>query len=388
MTAGDEISDGPLQSKPKGPDPFTEIDEKTRQQIIDAVSSELFDKWYREREFAENIRKGTAYFNGPANVQSPWRHSPSSLLQCHRKTVYKQLNAPAEKGDPRGIFWIGSNFEEDVALPFLREAVVGEDEYVTNSLWVDFTVETDVGDLRIKGETDPVIVDADAKPLILTEIKTKKSVDDVERPSTHHRAQAHTYMKGLSEKHDHNITDAVILYGSRTNLDIRAFHITFDPVFWRQTVVEWAASHTSYRIHEDLPPAEPEHGWECTFCPYRERCGKGDLEYSDVGPSGLLPGVSKYPKQKVIEYLEAHEDAKLTPTLAHQYPDLREEYEIYDWECRCCGRSYSWGAVDWNREASKLPRCPECPDTKPISFLGGPPPEEQEQAGGGDNGDG
>lgn len=332
----------------------------TPTKLLEKLSQEQFRDWYQERQYRENIENGQHYFNKSGGVPAPNRHSPSQLLQCHRKTIYNQLNAPAEQRDPQGIFWIGSRFEEDVALPFLREAIAGADEYVTNSLWVDFTVRTDAGDLHIKGETDPVIVDANCKPLVLTEIKTKESVEEVETPSSHHRAQAHAYMYGLSEKYDRDVTDAFVLYGGRTNLDIQPFHVTFDPVFWRQTVVEWAAQHTSYRLREELPPADPELNWECTFCSYRERCGNGDLEFSDTDPSGLLPGVTAYPKSKVIEYLEAHDGAELTPTLAKQYPDLAAQYPVSEWRCTACGSIFAWDCPDWDGNPSTPPLCLEC----------------------------
>lgn len=337
----------------------------SREHLIEAASAEAFDRWYREREFANNIRQGTPYFNGPSNVAPPERHSPSKLLQCHRKQVYDRLNAPEETEDPDGIFWIGSRIEEDIVLPFLRQAVAGPDEYVTNSLWVDFTVETDAGELRIKGETDPVIVDADAVPILPTEIKTKSSVEDVESPNTHHRAQTHAYLKGLSEKHEQNITEALIVYVGRTDLDVRIFEVTFDPVFWTQTVVRWAKQQTTYRLNGELPPAEPEQHWECKFCEYRNRCGQGESEHSDYGPQGFLPGFGDYPREKVVEYLEAHPDASLTPVLARTFPELTEEYDCLSWYCRKCESTVDWERVDNATE----PLCPHCADRGNLSTL-------------------
>jgi CRISPR/Cas system-associated exonuclease Cas4 (RecB family) len=349
----------------------------TQRRILKRISPKSFDKWYRELQFAKNIRNGTPFFNGPSGIKPPERHSPSGLLQCHRKKYYTQLNAPEESESPTGIFWIGSRFEEDIALPFLRDSVTHQNEYVTNSLWVDFDVHADSGELHIKGETDPVIVDSESNPLVVTEIKTKESVDGLETPNKHHQAQVHAYMKGLSEQNEENVTDSVIIYGGRTDLKIRAFHIPFDPLFWDQTVVEWASNHTEYRLQDELPPADPEYSWECNFCPYRERCGQGDSEYSDIGPVGLLPGLSDYPKMKVIEYLEAHETAKVTPNLAYQFPELSDKYPVYDWQCRVCGSTFAWSQFEWNGNLSELPQCPECTGSDPIGILEVPAPVDQ-----------
>ena len=346
--------------------------------LVGRLNGTCFANWYRDRLFRENVQEGTPYFNGPRPTPSPERHSPSELLQCHRKIVYRKENAPEEQADPTGIFWIGSQFEEEVALPFLREAVADTGTYACNSLWVDFTVDTDAGDLRIKGETDPVIVDAEGEPLLLTEIKTKQSVESVEVPNQHHRAQAHAYMWGLSEKYDRSVTDAVILYGGRTSLDIRCFHVEFDPEFWTDTVLDWATRHTTYRLDGELPPPNPTFQWECEFCSYRERCGQGETSYEDVGSVGLLPGLIEYPRVKLVEYLDAHPEAKLTPELAGQYPELARSDGAYDWICEACGEECPWDGVDWNGVSSGLPDCPRCAAEGIPASLGGPSPSVQQ----------
>jgi CRISPR/Cas system-associated exonuclease Cas4 (RecB family) len=350
--------------------------------ILQSITADRFEGWYRERKFRQNIREGKPYFNGSSPVPPSNRHSPSSLLQCHRKIVYRQENAPEERPDPKGIFWVGSRFEEELALPFLQDTVTGTGAYACNSLWVDFTVETNAGELRIKGETDPCIVDAEGEPLLLTEIKTKQSVENVDVPNRHHRAQAHAYMWGLSEKYDRSVTDAVILYGGRTSLDVRCFHVEFDPEFWTETVLEWAAQHTMYRLDRELPPPDPAFQWECEFCSYRERCGQGETSYTDVDSVGLLPGLTEYPRVKLVEYLDAYPEAKLTPELAGQYPELARSHGAYDWVCEACAKEWLWDGVDWDDASSGLPDCPRCAAEGIPASLGGPsPPVQRERMG-------
>lgn len=48
--------------------------------------------------------------------------APVNSLQCHRKITYQQCNAPAEQPEPKGIFWFGTQFETEIAIPFLRYA--------------------------------------------------------------------------------------------------------------------------------------------------------------------------------------------------------------------------------------------------------------------------
>ena len=206
-------------------------------------------------------------------------------------------------------------------------AVVPVNRYNNHYEWVDLSVDTDEGPLRIKGATDPIIVDEDAVPLLPTEIKTKSDIETLTSPNRHHRAQLHAYMAGLSEKFDIDLIDGVLLYASRKSLDVKVFHVTFDKEFWRDIVVEWASDHTRYRLGGNLPPASPEYDWECGFCDYRERCGRTDNPYEDTGPRGFLPLYDEYPKETVREYLDAHPEVKLTQTLARTYPDSPSSVE-------------------------------------------------------------
>lgn len=352
--------------------------------LLDKISSDDFTAWYREREVAQNIKNGQAYFNGPSSIKPPERHSPSQFLQCHRKSYYSAFNAPKESEPPRGIFYFGSRFEEDIVVPFLED-VAGDQAYVTNSMWIDFTEETAAGPLRIKGETDPVIVTRENDPLLLTESKTKQSLENVSAPSDRHRAQVHAYMCGLSasDYHDGDVTTAVIIYGSRTSLDIKAFKVDFDTRFWEKRVLNWASKQTQYQIEDDLPPATPENGWECNYCSFKERCGQGQKSFKHEDVTGLLPGI-EYPREHLEEYLAAHRNAKLTPTLAYLYPDLAQEYGVYEWSCSNCDERKLWDEPDWRPDMETLPRCQHCSQNGTVSLLSAPVPAEQSVVRGGE----
>ena len=343
---------------------------------LSRLTNSSFREWYRRREFAKNIRDGQYYFNGPPKIQASKRHSPSKLLQCHRRAWYNHFNSPEESGAPDGIFWFGSRFEDDIIMSYLADAVVGEETYVCNSLWVDYTIDTDAAELRIKGETDPVIVDETCSPLLLLEIKTKRSIENLSEPDPHHRAQIHAYLYGLSEKYDRGPQRAAIVYGSRTTLEIKVFEVEFDEEFWTDRVLSWARDQTKYRTFGSLPPAEPKNGWECDVCSYAERCGRGTRDDGDHQAIGLLP-VFPYPRSEVVEYLDSHPGAKLTPTLAHVYRDLVDEYEVYRWSCSNCDSTFQWDEIDLDTESLRAPRCPECNNANTRGWLSGPATSEQ-----------
>lgn len=361
------------ESNPEGPETGS-----TRPVAVEPISNRTFRDWYQEMQFEQNILEGKSYFNGPSPPKEPERHSPSKLKQCHRKVSYARQNAPREGTPPEGLFWIGSEFEEQVIVPFLQDAVTTDETYVANSLWTDVEIPTTGATLHVRGSTDPAIVNADADPLFLTEIKTTTSVENLSNPKPHHRAQLHAYLYALDQDHDYPIEDGLILYGSRKTLKIKSFHVSFDEEFW-DTVVDWMSTQTEYQEAGDLPPADPERDWECNYCSFKHRCGEADTPYSDIGHDGLLPLFDEYDRQNLEQYLEAHSDvnAKLTPTLAHTHPNLVDEYGAYDWSCAACNETVTWDAVEWDGDTSNPPVCQNCLNAGDLVTLSGPEPDEQ-----------
>jgi CRISPR/Cas system-associated exonuclease Cas4 (RecB family) len=368
------------------------------QSLLDALTSEQFEYWYREWQYRKNIQDGNPHYNKTGYVPDPERHSPSQLLQCKRKKYYRSYNAPEESADPSGIFWTGERYEEEIAMPFLMELAesVNENNYVQNSMWVNFSIDVggDVGEIQIRGETDPVIVDRRGNPLIVTEVKNKKSLNKFDRdnpePDKHHKAQLHAYMYGLSKSFDRTVRQGVILYGSRQTHDLLPVIVDFDLEFWEDTVVHWAKEQSHYRLDRALPPISPEFSWECKFCDYAKRCGMGDNppfydgpednypgdpEWRDVEADGFLP-LTEYPIDNVIEYLRAHgpKGAKLTPTLAAKYPMLTEKFNVHDWTCTGCDETWEIWRFDWDGNTSNPPNCTEC-----GSSLRGPAPKDQHE---------
>lgn len=349
------------------------------QRLLETLTDNSFPAWYRKRVSRANIESGHAAYNTPNSEKPPTRYSPSQLLGCHRKHYYQYHNAPEERADPHGIYWSGTRFEEDLALPYLRDMAAEHTAYIQNSIWVDYDVETDTGPLTIRGLTDPVIVDDQGVPILPTEIKTKSKLQHQDAPDATHRAQLHAYLRGLSETYGTEVTQGAILYLSRTTLDARLFEITFDTGFWTETVLEWTETQTEYRLNGSLPPAEPRTEWECQYCPFRQRCGEGQRPVSDCGAIGFLPRFSKYPRAKILAYLAVDATRQLTPTLATHHPDLARQYPTGDWHCPRCAATYVWDGVEWDGDVTQPPRCPECSEEDSSVILSGPAPRTAAQ---------
>jgi hypothetical protein len=76
--------------------------------------------------------------------------------------------------------------------------------------------------------------------------------------------------------------------------------------------------------------------------------------------------VADYPQEKVVEYLEATEGARLTPILATEYPQLAEKYDVCSWRCDECSSTFAWDTVD---VGVTTPVCPACADEGRLAEL-------------------
>lgn len=126
-------------------------DAATTDELLTALSGESFQPWHGERERRNNIENGRPHYNHPGHVPPATQHRPSSLVVCSRKITYGQTNAPSETDSPTGIFWMGTKFEEEIVLPYLRSTVGAHGRFGTNDMWVEFGVEADPEPLTIVG---------------------------------------------------------------------------------------------------------------------------------------------------------------------------------------------------------------------------------------------
>lgn len=389
------------------------------------ITGRKFESWHRNFEARRNLEEGYGQSrNNPSSAPDDNSHSPSSLLQCHRKIYYRTKNAPREYPMPHGVFIMGHFIEEEVIEPWLREQVIADDEFIGNAGHVDFTEEAEGGQtLRFSGSHDPTITDVQGHTLALTEVKsTGSDAHWIDKIKDHHKAQAHAYMKGLKEKDD-PLTEyppAFVIYVQKESLEVFPFALEFDQEFWDDVVMSWAEQNSGYRANDILPDAKPYMGqdddhtksttFECDYCDYRNRCGNYEHrdkkhKYDDTLPTngsgvvtatfqdhdakGFLPQ-KLYPEDAVVSHLLAFDEVKLTPTLAANYPEMVEnpspklksriadrneeevmkmkfgaipKRDVHDWVCPDCDATYDFNEFDWwEGEVGNMPYCDECQD--------------------------
>lgn len=355
--------------------PITESAATEPKRLANEIVTTSFDRWYNEYQITQNIKNGKPFFNGSSKPKPAGNFRASELLQCHRKIFYKHHKAPSETTLPQGQFFVGNKFEHELAEEFLEDAISAENRYIQNDLWAQVTINSELGSITINGSTDPVIVDKVGEPFLPAEIKTTSSIEYRSSPSEHHLAQLHSYMVGLSDKWNKNIDYGILLYADRDSLGTKAFKVPFDREFWQERVIPWLKSNTYYRVFGFLPPAEPEQDWECDYCPYQHRCGAGGTGFEDEKPGGFLPMFTDYPESKVKEYLDSHDDAKLTPSLANTHPTVAAQHDVHDWVCTDCDARIPWDQVEW--EGGEGPPCPECDEEDNPGRLRDPTTDEQ-----------
>lgn len=373
--------------------------DNTEKQINESITieSESFDSYWYKQIATRNEEENHPERNDPSHSWPIGRFEPHKLGSCKRQWMYHWLNAPQEDPDPHGIFAIGHFMEEEIIEPWLVNEFEPE-LTVNNAIHVSTIVEeiniednqpdppvetgitVDVPDdipintntqkqtqnsnskvhLTISGSTDPAICDSETdEVLCLTEVKTTKNIDQLNgEPKDKHLYQIHAYMKAL------DITDGFIIYVDRNKLlSPTVFEVEFSEEIW-QTIKSWVKETFKYAISNTLPPANPPKEHMCKYCTFRNRCGEGRSNLvNDMGVVGFVPGYKDYPKNAVVEHLEAHDDVKLTPTLAMIYPDLAEKHEVEKWKCPNCTAEFNYTEDHFDgfkNTQFETPICPAC----------------------------
>ena len=294
-----------------------------------------------------------------------------------QKNLVSGAKPPQETAAPDGIFSIGSWVEEDLVQPWLDRLAREYDAYLAQDLYVKGTFQGDVGKIKIAGKTDPVFCDRHGVPVLVTEVKSKASLTRTGNlPSRHHKAQLHAYQYGIAQEFEIDPPMGVVIYVGKKRFDGHVESVEYDPFFFADVIRPWCEALTVARLEDILPEPEPCQGWECDLYEYRERCGEGDdtpWTYVPADHGFLL--FFEYPKESVIEYLQSHPEGALTPTLAHQHPDLAESYNVAEWLCTRCTNRCEWTDVDWDGDIDEPPLCPSCMSENIPVTLTGPTPD-------------
>lgn len=359
-----------------------------QEELLENLNGDSFKDWYAERQHAQNIENDEHYFNEPGYIAPEQRMSPSKLRKCQRKVFYRNQNTPEEGENVDGVFWIGNQFENTLSMDYLKDISkqvsdqTQRDTFIAQDKRIWFEVEHNDIELEFSGEIDPVITARNGDPLLVTEIKTTSSdsyFGEDAKPNLSHKAQLHAYLEGLNREYDHDITHGIILYAHKRTLDVNVFEIEFDRDFWEDTL-DWAAEQAEHRLNELLPEADDPLD-TCGWCEYSTRCGEDpSSNWSDIGADGFVP-LTEYIEENTVEYLraESERNAKLTPTLAYQHPQLTDDFDVHPWECDECGSQYDWDAFDWDGDTMNPPTCTNesCTERFGELPLRGPLPDDQ-----------
>lgn len=343
---------------------------------LTAEGTESFNEYWRN-----NTETITATDIETATKRPFGEFAGNELGQCQRRWMYEWTGAPVEEKLPYGIFETNTRIRERVIVDWLSDTVdagtVTEPEEITVSISptenTPATSETEQtatipepsGDRTTNGDS-PYTVTVQSGPLIRNEsddvtiatlVKTTGNIERTTGIKYRHLLELNTLLHGLG------IENGLVIYVDRhTLVNPRIYSTTYSSEAI-DDVREWTTETAQFVVDEKLPPAEPPENWMCSYCPYEKRCGVNDSKYGGLSTVGFVAGLNAYSRQTIESHLETHPDAKLTPTLAIDYPDLADTHDVDNWYCLECEQSYEHTDSEFetfNYPNTMTPECPEC----------------------------
>jgi len=189
--------------------------------------------------------------------RKPGRLYVSDIGNCLRKTFYAFTCPREQSPELFGRFFVGDLIHQKIT-EFLSE------RYPTKS-------ERDVviyipGVGRIFGRYDNLVEVGDEK--ILIEKKSTSRIDLIEEPSRHDLFQIQVYLGALG------IGKGILVYFEKNTFKVKQFEIEFSPEIFEEALNR---AKTIFKCVEERRLPEKEEGWECRYCPYKDKCERDEL---------------------------------------------------------------------------------------------------------------
>ncbi|MFP4006113.1 MAG: hypothetical protein ACLFUR_05295 [Candidatus Hadarchaeia archaeon] len=188
----------------------------------------------------------------------------SDFGKCLRKLYYEHKLGKRKREKSYPDLHLGNKVEY-----IIKDALANHYGYdfIKNS----YRIELDLGDCKVVGQTDPVLVGVNGEVEKLFEIKSTKSLKyrKEEGPAENHLMQVHPYMKGLG------LDFCTIVYVQKSDLEVLPYKVRFDKETFARGKTRILILHKAL-TGGSPPEAEPFcPDWECRFCNYSEECPKG-----------------------------------------------------------------------------------------------------------------
>ena len=220
-----------------------ELSEMAQNYLLDKYNNEDEDRW----------------------TPTEGEYHATDCSKCPRKVFFKHLGGTTDND-----LFSCRNFERGRIIEYYAENVLKEEygyRYIGNSIETEIKFNDGV---KIVGETDPVIFGENGKITELYEVKSKdhtnfEYVED--EPQENHVRQCHVYMRGLG------LDECKLWYIKLPGFDDVLHTVEFSDVLWGEIVGFLGDVHKSIENGE-VPEDGPLYDWECSYCPYQDKCDK------------------------------------------------------------------------------------------------------------------
>lgn len=182
----------------------------------------------------------------------------STTGSCVRRLYFDFMKPQQPDDGAWKHFELGNRMEEIFEDALARR--YGE-KYVVNRV----PIEVDVGDFKIVGETDPVVIDDNLDVQELWEVKSTLNLSYVrDKPKWPHVTQLHAYAYGLDLL---NSADSrKIVYIDKTSLETVVHDVSFEQGIWEHVIDKLETVYEALMTGEPPEPAEEKH--QDHFCPH------------------------------------------------------------------------------------------------------------------------
>ena len=193
------------------------------------------------------------------------RYYPSEIGSCIRKIWYSYMFPKETDAELMKIFKAGTMIHD-----FVAEVLGSERTPEVKLLKTEVPFSMDFGDFTVSGRVDDILLLSVNNKKLLVEVKSVRFVDRAE-PTRPHIMQLQMYMHALG------IHSGFILYIERNSLHSKTFRVDYDPGIIGDIIQRFQMLHeslTSNRLPAPEARENPEIGWMCNYCNYREECSR------------------------------------------------------------------------------------------------------------------
>lgn len=190
------------------------------------------------------------------------RYYPSEAGGCLRKTWFSYKIPKQVDAETQRVFEAGNMLHE-----FITEVIKSEKNQDIELLKSEMPIKIETNDFIISGRIDNLVLVKINNKQVLVEVKSTKFLPEEKRAE--HEMQLQLYMQAT------DVSDGIILYIQKDNLQTKTFHIKHNKEMSDKIIERFRIIHNSLTSNT-MPQPEAklieDKAWLCNYCNWREEC--------------------------------------------------------------------------------------------------------------------